>query len=67
MDKKPHLVNWLTICKDKKRGGLGIKDLSTINKAPLDKWCWRFTSERDMLWRKLISGKFGEELGGWCS
>ena len=48
-DKKPHLVNWLEICKDKNRRGLGIKDLSTINKALLGKWCWRFTLERDML------------------
>ena len=67
MDKKPHLVNRLAIYKDKKRGGLGFKDLSSINKALLGKWCWRFTLERDMLLRKLISVKFGEELGGWCS
>ena len=60
-------MNWLEICKDKNRRGLGIKDLSTINKALLGKWCWRFTLERDMLWRKLFFGKFGEELGGWCS
>lgn len=63
LEKKPHLVNWSTICKDKKRGSLGIKDLSTINIALLGKWCWRFTLKRDMLWRKLILGKFVEELG----
>lgn len=37
------------------------------NKALLGKWPWRFTKEMDLLWRKLIMGKFGEELGGWCS
>ena len=39
MDKKTHLVNRLAIYKDKKRGGLGFKDLSSINKALLGKWC----------------------------
>ena len=67
MRKTPHLANWSTICKDKKKGGLDIKDLSTINKALLGKWCWRFTFERDMLWKKLIDGKFEEKPREWCS
>ena len=67
MRKTPHLANWSMICKDKKKGGLDIKDLSTINKALLGKWCWRFTFERDMLWKKLIDGKFEEEPREWCS
>ena len=63
LEKKSLLVNWSIIYKDKKGGGLSIKYLSTISKAFLGKWCWRFTLERDMLWRKFIMGKFGEEVG----
>ena len=31
-------------------GGLGVKYLSTLNKALLCKWNWRFANEREVLW-----------------
>ena len=67
MAKKTHLVNWKTVCTEKKKGGLGLRRFSILNKALMCKWCWRFANERDSLWRKIISCKFGEEYGGWCS
>ena len=65
LDRKPHLVNWKTVCLAKSRGGLGVRGLSVMNQALLCKWCWRFANERDSLWRMVISTKFGEEAGGW--
>ena len=65
LDRKPHLVNWKTVCLEKSRGGLGVRGLSVMNQALLCKWCWRFANERDSLWRMVISTKFGEEAGGW--
>ena len=44
---KPHLVNWSIVCMEKKDGGLGIRNLSRLNRALLGKWCWRFASEQD--------------------
>ena len=67
LDRKPHLVNWKTVCLEKSRGGLGVRGLSVMNQALLCKWCWRFANERDSLWRMVISTKFGEEAGGWYS
>ena len=64
---KPHLVNWSIVCMEKKDGGLGIKNLSRLNKALLGKWCWRFASEQDSLWKQVIVRKFGEEEGRWYS
>ena len=64
---KPHLVNWSIVCMEKKDGGLGIRNLSRLNKALLEKWCWRFASKQDSLWKQVIVRKFGEEDGGWCS
>ena len=65
--KKTHLVNWKTVCTEKKKGGLGLRRLSILNKALMCKWCWRFANERDSHWRKVIRCKFGEDYGGWCS
>ena len=67
LKKKIHLVNWKTVCTEKKKGGLGLRRFSILNKALLSKWCWRFANERDSLWRKVIQSKFGEGFGGWCS
>ena len=65
LERKPHLVNWNTVCQEKSRGRLGVRGLSMKNQALLCKWCWRFANERDSLWRLVISIKFGEEVGGW--
>ena len=67
MEKKPHLVNWVTVCIDKKVGGLGVRGLHKLNKALLGKWIWRFSNEKNSLWREAIRRKFGEMQGGWCS
>ncbi|RVX07471.1 hypothetical protein CK203_025207 [Vitis vinifera] len=39
LDSKPHLVKWDTICSDRRRGGLGVKRLHSLNKAFLWGWC----------------------------
>ena len=67
MDKKPHLVKWSTVCANKRNGGLGVRDLSMLNRALLCKWIWRFANEKNALWRNVIHWKFGEERGGWFS
>ncbi|RVW15364.1 LINE-1 reverse transcriptase-like [Vitis vinifera] len=67
LERKPHLVNWDTVCMDKRKGGLGVRRLSILNRALLCKWNWRFAIERENFWRHVISRKFGEEEGGWSS
>lgn len=39
--RKYHLVRWVKICKSKKKGGLGIKDLKKMNLSLLTKWWWK--------------------------
>ncbi|RVW59508.1 hypothetical protein CK203_115574 [Vitis vinifera] len=65
LEEKVHLVKWSIVCKTKSTGGLEVCSLLLFNKALLCKWCWRFASEGDSLWKKIIKGKFGEEEGGW--
>ena len=67
LERKPHLVNWNTVCQEKRRGGLGVRGLSRMNQSLLCKWCWRFANERDSFWRQVISTKFGVEAGGWIT
>ena len=67
LERKPHLVRWELVCLSKKKGGLGVKCLLTLNKTLLCKWNWWFANKREALWNQLIRGKYGEERGGWCS
>ena len=66
-EKKAHLVNWDVVCSEKRQGGLGLRKLTLLNKALLDKWIWRFASDRDCTWKTLINTKYGLEGLGWCS
>ena len=63
LERKPHLVNWDTVCLDKRKGGLGVRRLSTLNKALSCKWNWRFANERENFWRHVISRKKGRKKG----
>ncbi|WJZ95322.1 hypothetical protein VitviT2T_014100 [Vitis vinifera] len=65
LEKRPHLVKWAVVCTHKKMGGLGIRNLSILNRALLCKWSWRYAVERDSYWKLIISSKYGVERGGW--
>ena len=67
LEQRPHLVRWTLVCLEKKKGGLGVRNLALMNKALLGKWNWRFATEREVLWKKVISHKHGVEEGGWCT
>ena len=38
LEKRPHLVKWVVVCSHKKKGSLGIRNLSILNRALLCKW-----------------------------
>ena len=66
-DSNTDLVGWDKVCAPLKNGGLGVRKLTTFNKALLGKWLWRFGIEETRLWRRVVALKFGEEWGGWSS
>lgn len=44
-----------------KYGGLGVGSLSASNQAMLAKWWWRFRTEPDALWCKVIKSIHGKD------
>ena len=38
LERKPHPIKWTTVCSDKRVGGLGVRSLSTFNRALSCKW-----------------------------
>jgi hypothetical protein len=44
--KKYHLVKWDRVCANRKKGGLGIKDLRVMNICLMCKWWWKLEYEK---------------------
>ena len=59
LERKVHLINWEVVCTQKEKGGLGIQKIDPLNKALLGKWLWRFSVEKDNLWKMVIGVKYG--------
>ena len=53
------LVNWDTVCKSKKEGGLGIINLQNFNLSLLGKWIWKIKDSNDnSVWKEMISNRY---------
>jgi hypothetical protein len=57
LKKKYHLVRWTKVCKDRNKGGLGIKNLRKFNISLLCKWRWYLETEEG-LWQDIIRIKY---------
>lgn len=60
-----HLVKWKDVSVSKKLGGLGIRNIKSVNECLLAKWWWRYGSEDNALWKILICSKYGAKGGRW--
>lgn len=57
-NRKMHLVSWEEVCKPKCCGGLGLRKAEGANKILFMKLGWRFLSNPDALWIKLLKAKY---------
>ncbi|KAL5168952.1 putative ribonuclease H protein [Glycine soja] len=54
-------ISWSQCCSPKHMGGLGIRDLQSLNKALLFKWKWLMFHQPDQLWTRILISKYN----GW--
>ncbi|KAJ9708505.1 hypothetical protein PVL29_000510 [Vitis rotundifolia] len=65
LERRAHLVNWEMVCRDKEKGGLGIRKLNLLNRALLGKWVWRFACAKEEFWKQVLIAKYGQEDFDW--
>lgn len=56
--RKCHLVSWEKVCKPKEAGGLGFRNMKTLNQAYILKLAWQLINERDKLWVQIMRAKY---------
>ncbi|KAL8136317.1 hypothetical protein V2J09_002318 [Rumex salicifolius] len=56
--RRIHLVKWSEVCKPKKLGGLGVKDMISLNSACCGKLAWRFMKDEEGLWAEILRCKY---------
>ena len=54
-------MNWQSVIAEKEEGGLGIGSLQGQNLALLSRWWWRFKTEQNFLWKKVITSLHGAD------
>ncbi|GJX87033.1 RNA-directed DNA polymerase, eukaryota, reverse transcriptase zinc-binding domain protein [Tanacetum coccineum] len=58
--RKPSWVRWKNVMASKASGGLGVSSLFALNRALMFKWVWRFISQKNSLWARVITALHGE-------
>jgi hypothetical protein len=61
-NKKWALVGWENLCKPKKLGGLGIRDLGKMNQVMGAKMWWRWLKHPQELWAQLWKQKYAPNV-----
>ncbi|CAN1730820.1 Putative ribonuclease H protein At1g65750 [Linum perenne] len=56
--RKIHNINWETVCKPKRLGGLGLRNARDLNKAFLMKIVWGLLTTPSDLWAKVMISKY---------
>ncbi|GJT78987.1 RNA-directed DNA polymerase, eukaryota [Tanacetum coccineum] len=61
-DTKITWVSWPKVLAAKEYGGLGVSSFYALNRALLFKWIWRFISQDNSLWFRVIFSIHGSNL-----
>ncbi|KAE8661136.1 putative undecaprenyl diphosphate synthase [Hibiscus syriacus] len=62
---KIHWVNWNNVCNSKNEGGLGVRNLNSMNRALLGKWSWRkVPPQASWIWRSMVNNHLKDDPFG---
>lgn len=64
-EKKICWVSWDKLCEHKRDGGLGFRDLHSLNLAFLAKQGWKLLHEPNSLFQRLFKGKYFHNSSFW--
>jgi hypothetical protein len=57
-------VKWDVVCRPKKEGGLGVRNLRFVNISLLAKWKWKLLSREHELWKEVVVARYGIDVMG---
>ena len=57
-ERKIHWINWQKLCTQKKRGGMGFRDISAFNLAMLAKQAWRLIHQDQSLFYRVYKARY---------
>lgn len=58
-------VKWGILTKPKMGGGLGLRDLETMNKAMILKNIWKIVTDEEAIWVRILQAKYFPFLSFW--
>ncbi|GKB30695.1 RNA-directed DNA polymerase, eukaryota, reverse transcriptase zinc-binding domain protein [Tanacetum coccineum] len=58
---KASSVKGKSVLASKEKGGLGVSSLYALNRALMMKWVWRFYSQKESLWARVIRAIYGDD------
>ncbi|GJX96557.1 RNA-directed DNA polymerase, eukaryota [Tanacetum coccineum] len=58
-NKKMVWISWKKVLMSKKKGGLGLTSLFALNRGLMFKWLWRFKTQSQSLWTRVIKAIVG--------
>ena len=57
-ERRTHLIRWEVVTRSKQNGGLGLKNMQSMNKAFMAKLGWRVLDNKESLWGRVISSQY---------
>ncbi|GJV26855.1 hypothetical protein Tco_1383303 [Tanacetum coccineum] len=59
--RKITFVKWNNAMASKEKGGIGVPSFYRLNRALIFKWIWRFRSQNNSLWSRVIKALHGAD------
>jgi hypothetical protein len=60
--RKLSWISWKMVCREKKDGGLGVRDIKVVNMSLLSKWRWKLLQNDSALWKDVLVSRYGRGL-----